>query len=170
MLNKATIGLGIATMAMGAALIPAVAPASATVPRVSVVSSVRTSSLCKSYKSQQSLLSKTEGGALAKAYASGNWASIQKALLSSFGAEGSAVKNLESALKGAPSNVKAAAGTLLKFENQIKSVVQSSTTLAQFGSQITALSESPKTQAALKVLDDYGKKLCPGSVPKTPTT
>ena len=41
MLNKVKIGLGIATVGMGLALVPAITPASATVSRVSAVSGVR---------------------------------------------------------------------------------------------------------------------------------
>jgi hypothetical protein len=172
-LNRVRIGLGIATIGMGLALVPAIAPASATVSRVSAVSavsSVRASALCGAYKNEGSSLAKTEGGALAKAMESGNWAAVQKALLASFNSESGAVKNLESALSGAPSNVKAAVATFLKFDGQIKSVVQSSTSLTQFGTQIASLEQSPKVQAALKTMTAYGQKLCPGSIPKTPTT
>jgi hypothetical protein len=170
MLNRAGIGLGIAALAMGVAFVPAIAPASATVSRVAAVSSVRTSALCNDYKQQQSSLAKTQGGSLVKAMESGNWPAVQKAMLASFGAEGGAIKDLESALSGAPANVKAAVATFLKFDGQIKSAVQSSTSITQFSTQISSLEESPKIQAALKTMDAYGQKLCPGIIPKTPTT
>lgn len=170
MLNRLRIGLGIATIATGLALVPAIAPASATVSRVSAVSSVRASALCGAYKNEGSSLAKTQGSAIAKAAASGNWSAVQKAFLSSFGSATNALKQLNSTLGGAPSNVKSAVNTFITFEGQIKSAVQSSTSFAQFGAKIEAVSTNPKLQAAEKTLNAYGQKLCPGSVPKTPTT
>jgi hypothetical protein len=173
MLNRVRIGLGIATIATGLALVPAIAPAAATVSRVSAVSavsSVRASALCGAYKNEGSSLAKTQGSAIAKAAASGNWSAVQKAFLSSFGSATNALKQLNSTLGGAPSNVKSAVNTFINFEGQIKSAVQSSTSFAQFGAKIEAVSTNPKLQAAEKTLNAYGQKLCPGSVPKTPTT
>jgi hypothetical protein len=172
MLNKLKLGLGIAAVGTGLAMVPAIAPASAAVSRVSAVSAVsslRSSALCGAYKKEGSSLANTEGGALAKAMASGNWPAVQKALLASFNSESGAVKGLEAALSSAPSNVKAAAATFFKFDGQIKSIVQSSTSLTQFSSQISSIEESPKVQAALKTMSAYGEKLCPGSI-TTPTT
>jgi hypothetical protein len=160
---------------MAMALIPAISPASASVSSVSGVSgvsslsSLSSSALCRDYKNQQSALANTEGSALEKAYASGNWPTIQKALLSAFSSEAGSVSKLESVLSGAPSNVKAAVGTFLQFENSLKGVIQRSTSLTNFGTQVEAVSTNPKLVSAGKVLAAYGAKLCPGSVPKTTT-
>jgi hypothetical protein len=163
-LNRVRIGLGIATIGMGLALVPAIAPASATVSRVSAVStasSVRASALCGAYKNEGSSLAKTQGSAIAKAAASGNWSAVQKAFLASFGSATSALTKLQSTLGGAPSNVKSAVSTFIKFEGQIKSAVQSSSSFAQFGAQIESFETSPKLLAAEKTLNAYGQKLCP---------
>jgi hypothetical protein len=125
--------------------------------------------LCKDYKNQQSALANTQGGALAKAYTSGNWPAIQKALLSTFSSEAGSISKLESVLSGAPSNVKAAVGTFLQFENNLKGVIQRSTSLTNFGTQVAAVETNPKLASAEKVLAAYGEKLCPGSIPKTTT-
>jgi hypothetical protein len=125
--------------------------------------------LCRDYKNQQSSLANTQGGALAKAYTSGSWPAIQKALLSAFSSEAGSISKLESVLSGAPSNVKAAVGTFLQFENSLKGVIQRSTSLTNFGTQVAAVETNPKLASAEKVLAAYGEKLCPGSIPKTTT-
>ena len=90
------------------------------VSNVSGVSSLSTSALCRDYKNQQSALANTQSSALARAYASGNWPAIQKALLSTYSSATVTNSKLESVLSGAPSNVKAAVGTFVQFENSIK--------------------------------------------------
>lgn len=175
MLNRAKVGIGVAAIGMAMALVPAISPASASVSSVSTLSSVSSlanlssSALCKDYKNQQSALANTQGSALAKAYTSGNWPAIQKALLSTFSSEAGTISKLESVLSGAPSNVKAAVGTFLQFENSLKGIIQRSTSLTSFGTQIAAASTNPKLASAEKVLAAYGEKLCPGSIPKTTT-
>ena len=172
MLNRVKAGIGVATIGMAMALVPAISPASASVSRVASVSSVSSLSsnaLCRDYKNQQSASANTQGSALEKAYASGNWPAIQKALLSTYNSEAGAISKLESVLSGAPSNVKAAVGTFLQFENSLKGVIQRSTSLTNFGTQVAAVSTNPKLASAEKVLAAYGAKLCPGLVPKTTT-
>ena len=178
MLNRAKAGIGVAAIGMAMALVPAISPASASVSNlsnlsslsgVSSVSSLSSNALCKDYKNQESSLANTQGSALAKAYTSGNWPAIQKALLSAFSSEAGSISKLESVLSGAPSNVKAAVGTFLQFENSLKGVIQRSTSLTSFGTQVAAVETNPKLASAEKVLAAYGEKLCPGSIPKTTT-
>ena len=175
MLNRVKAGIGVATIGMAMALVPAISPASASVSRVSrvasvsSVSSLSSNALCRDYKNQQSASANTQGSALEKAYASGNWPAIQKALLSTYNSEAGAISKLESVLSGAPSNVKAAVGTFLQFANSLKGVIQRSTSLTNFGTQVAAVSTNPKLASAEKVLAAYGAKLCPGLVPKTTT-
>jgi hypothetical protein len=166
MLNRAKAGIGVAAIGMAMALIPAISPASAS---VSGVSSLSSSALCRDYKNQQSALANTQSSALARAYASGNWPAIQKALLSTYSSATVTNSKLESVLSGAPSNVKAAVGTFVQFENSIKGVIQRSTSLTNFGTQMAAVSTNPKLASAGKVLAAYAAKLCPGLVPKTTT-
>jgi hypothetical protein len=172
MLNRAKAGIGVAAIGMAMALIPAISPASASVSSVSSVSgvsSLSTNALCRDYKNQQSALANTQSSALARAYASGNWPAIQKALLSTYSSATVTNSKLESVLSGAPSNVKAAVGTFVQFENSIKAVIQRSTSLTNFGTQMAAVSTNPKLASAGKVLAAYAAKLCPGLVPKTTT-
>ncbi len=175
MLNRAKAGIGVAAIGMAMALIPAISPASASVSSVasvssaSGVSSLSSNALCRDYKNQQSALANTQGSALGRAYASGNWPAIQKALLSTYSSATVTNSKLESVLSGAPSNVKAAVGTFVQFENSIKAVIQRSTSLTNFGTQMAAVSTNPKLASAGKVLAAYAAKLCPGLVPKTTT-
>jgi hypothetical protein len=169
MLNRAKAGIGVAAIGMAMALIPAISPVSASASSVSGVSSLSTSALCRDYKNQQSALANTQSSALARAYASGNWPAIQKALLSTYSSATVTNSKLESVLSGAPSNVKAAVGTFVQFENSIKAVIQRSTSLTNFGTQMAAVSTNPKLASAGKVLAAYAAKLCPGLVPKTTT-
>jgi hypothetical protein len=175
MLNRVKAGIGVVTIGTAMALIPAISPASASVSRVSTVSSLSgvsslsSNALCRDYKNQQTASANTQGSALAKAYTSGNWPAIQKALLSTYNSEAGAIGKLESALSGAPSNVKAAVGTFLQFANSLKGVIQRSTSLTNFATNVEAVSTNPKLASAEKVLAAYGAKLCPGLVPKTTT-
>jgi hypothetical protein len=116
MLNRAKAGIGVAAIGMAMALIPAISPASASMSSVSGVSSLSSSALCRDYKNQQSALANTQSSALARAYASGNWPAIQKALLSTYSSATVTNSKLESVLSGAPSNVKAAVGTFVQFQ------------------------------------------------------
>jgi hypothetical protein len=146
--RKARLGISVLAMAMGLTLIPAVT-ASATVEK---------SAICKAYA--KDVNTQTKGSAaLTKEMASGNWSVVQKALLKTFANEQSAEKDFQGFLSGAPAKVKAAANVALGLVNQFKSVIQSSTSLEQFASQITTLTETPKITAALNVLTAYTKKL-----------
>jgi hypothetical protein len=178
MLNRVKAGIGVAAIGMAMALIPAISPASASVSSVTAVSglsavssvaSLSSNALCRDYKNQQSASANTQGSALAKAYESGNWPAIQKSLLSTYNSEAGAISKLESVLSGAPSNVKAAVGTFLQFANSLKGVIQRSTSLTNFATNVEAVSTNPKLASAEKVLAAYGAKLCPGLVPKTTT-
>ena len=59
MLNRAKAGIGVATIGMAMALVPAISPASASVSNlsslsgVSSVSSLSSNALCRDYKNQQ---------------------------------------------------------------------------------------------------------------------
>jgi hypothetical protein len=167
MLGKAKIGIGIATIGMALSVVPALSASAS----VKASATLRGSALCGDYKNQEkSQAETTEGAALEKAYTSGKWSAIQSALLSAFGSENGAISKLESALSGAPSSVKSAAGQLVKFESSLKTAIKQSTSMTQFGEKTATVDENPKLQAALKTLDAYGEKLCPGSIPKVPTT
>ncbi len=174
MLNRAKAGIGVATIGMAMALIPAISPASASVSSVSGVSgvsslsSLSSSALCRDYKNQQSALANTQSSALARAYASGNWPAIQKALLSTYSSETGTVSKLESVLSGAPSNVKAAVGTFLQFENTHQRRDPAVDQPDEFRHTGRAVSTNPKLASAGKVLTAYGAKLCPGWFPRQP--
>jgi hypothetical protein len=168
MLNRAKIGIGVATIGMALSVIPALSASAS----VKASATLRSNALCGDYKSQLKSedSSTTSGSALEKAYTSGKWSEIQKALLSSYSSETGAVNKLESVLSGAPSSVKSAAGQVLKFENSLKTVIQQSTSLTQFSQKSLSAEQNPKVQAALKTLDAYGAKECPGEITTTPTT
>ncbi len=171
MLHRAKIGLGIAAIGMTAALVPAVS-ASASVRTVRAVETVRPlqlSSLCRSYKSEVKAQANASGGALEKAMTSGSWPATQKALLSIYNSEGNAEKQVVGLLSSAPGNVKSAANVVFKFEGTLKGIIQRSTSLTQFATSAGTATQSPKIEAALKTLDTYFSKLCPGLVPTTTT-
>ncbi|MGP0032208.1 MAG: hypothetical protein ACLPVF_17105 [Acidimicrobiales bacterium] len=173
MLHATKIGIGIATIGMALALVPAVS-ASASVRGVTSVRSVealQTSSLCKAYKSDAKAEEGTEGTALVKAMESGNWAAAQKAMLAAFGNETTAEKEMVAALSSAPSKVKSAASVILKFDGTLKGIIEKSTSITSFSTAVESAETSPKIKSALSTLDAYARKLCPGEVPTTtPTT
>ena len=153
MLQRARLGIGMLAMGVALALLPA-ATASATIEK---------SALCKAYTTEVNQQSKGESG-LAKEMESGNWPAVQKALLATFGKEASEEKAFAGYLNGASAKVKAAAVVAEQLIGKFKTVIQRSTSLAQFETGITAAETSPKFTAAEKVLDTYTKSLGCGAL------
>jgi hypothetical protein len=58
----------------------------------------------------------------------------------------------------------------LKFDGTLKSIIQKSTSLTQFESNVQTAETSPKVAAATKTLDTYTQKQCPGLITTTPST
>jgi hypothetical protein len=166
MLHRAKIGIGIATIGVAVALMPAVG-ASASVKPVNII---ETSAFCKAYKSELQQSEKASGGKILKAMESGNWSEAQKALLSVYNSAGGELKTVEGFLRSAPGNVKSAASVELKFDGTLKSIIQKSTSLTQFESNVQTAETSPKVAAATKTLDTYTQKQCPGLITTTPST
>ncbi len=107
--------------------------------------------------------------AISSAIESGNWAVVQKDLLSSFGQATQAEQTAIAALSNAPSSVKAAGSVIIKFAATEKSIIQKSTSLTQFESSEEAAATSPKVASAEKTLAAYFTSKC-GPVTSTPTT
>ncbi len=156
MLQRARLGIGMLAVGVALALLPA-ATASAT------SATVGKSALCKAYTTEINQQTKGESG-LVKEMESGNWPAVQKALLSTFGKEASEEKAFAAYLNGASAKVKAAAVVAEKLIGQFKTIIQRSTSLAQFETGITSAESNPKFTAAEKVLDSYTKSLGCGSL------
>jgi hypothetical protein len=137
--------------------------AMALLPAATASATIEKSAICKAYANDVN--QQTKGStALAKEMASGKWSAIQKALLSTFSHEASAEKDFSTFLSGASAKVKAAANVAIGLNSTFKSIIQHSTSLAQFESGITKAEALPKVTAALKVLDNYTKSLKCGTL------
>jgi len=156
MLTRAKLSVALLAATVGLAVLPA-ATASATVAK---------SSICAAYKSEEGKESKASTQ-IGKDMESGNWASLKKALLSTFKSEAGAEKEFTAYLNGASAKVKTAAAVILKLDGSFKTIIQNSTSLTQFESGITAAESTPKVKAALDVLDTYTTKLCGSTTPTT---
>lgn len=154
---------GTAIVAFGLAL--AVLPV---VPGVAGVASAHPS-FCSLNKHATKIQSKTET-AIVKAIESGNWPTAQKALLASFNQDSGAVKAAIAALSGAPSKVRSAGSTMISFANSEVKIVKTSTSAAQFESAEESAAESPKIEAAEKVLTAYFDNQCGIKPTPTPTS
>jgi hypothetical protein len=159
MLSRAKLCAALLTAAVAMAVLPA-ATASATVAK---------SSLCKSYKSEESKESKASTS-LEKDLEAGNWASTKKDLLATFKGEAGAEKQFAAYLNGASAKVKSAAAVVLKLDSSFKTIIENSNSLTQYESGITAAEGTPKVTAALDVLSAYTTKLCGSTTATTPTT
>ena len=173
MLQRMKIGLGIAALGMTMALVPALS-ASASVASLDSVTSVKSessihllSSFCSDYKADTKAAAAAQGPAFTRAVESGKWPAIQKALLTSYNGESGALNKMVASLSSAPSNVKAAVSTVIKFDGSLKGIIQKSKSMTQFESSITSLEKSPKFTAAVKLLDNYTAKQCPGLITTT---
>jgi hypothetical protein len=147
-MGKAKLGISLLAIGMGLTAVPAVTASAA----------VETSAICKAYNADVKLQSKATAG-LAKEMASGKWSSIQKALLTEFSRDASAEKEFSTFLSGAPAKVKAAANVVFGQEGKLKSIVQHSSNVQQFGTAIEKAEQLPKEAAAAEVLDNYAKTL-----------
>jgi trehalose/maltose hydrolase-like predicted phosphorylase len=156
MLQWAKLGAG--AMAIGVAM--------AVWPAASASAGVEKSSICTAYKAEEAKQVKAST-ALTKDIESGNWATIQKAMLSTFASEAGAERQFDAYLNGASAKVKAAAAVALQLDASFKTVIEKSTSLTSFEAAITKAESTPKVTAALKVLDAYSGKLCPTSTPTT---
>jgi ribosome-associated toxin RatA of RatAB toxin-antitoxin module len=144
----------------------AVGMALAVVPAATASASIEKSSICKAYKTEVTKQTKASAN-VAKEMESGKWSEIKAALLSTFNSEANAEKSFSAYLSGASSKVKAAAAVALKLDSTFKSVIQKSTSIAQFEAGITAAEATPKVKAALAVLDTYSAQICGTTTPTT---
>jgi hypothetical protein len=166
MMQKARLGMGAAAIGVITGLVPAMS-ASAT---VRTLRPLETSAVCATYKAELKASDSTESTSYMKAIESGNWPTVQKALLSTYKGEGAAEKEMVSALQGASGSVKAAAAVILGFDGTLKGIIQKSTSMTQFTSSVTSAEASPKVKSALNTLDAYTKKQCPSLFATTQTT
>jgi hypothetical protein len=131
----------------------------ALVPAATASASIEKSAVCQAYKSEVTKQAKGSAN-LAKEMESGKWSSIRGALLATFNGEANAEKQFAAYLSGASAKVKAAAAVALKLDSTFKTIIESSSSLQQFETRITAAESTPKVTAALKVLDSYSKTIC----------
>jgi hypothetical protein len=149
MLSRAKLWVVLLAAVVGLAVLPA-ATASATVAKAA---------LCTAYKTQEAKETKASDS-IDKEMESGNWASLKKALLSTFNSEAGDEKEFNAYLSGASAKVKAAAATVLKLDSSFKTIIEKSTSLTQFETGITAAEGTAKVKAALNVLDTYTTQQC----------
>ena len=84
--------------------------------------------MCKTVKSEQSG-STAASSAIEKAMTSGNYAAAKQALLNSFNTDFNQVQKALAVIKGAPPKVQAAFKDLLSFVKQLRTAIQSSTSV-----------------------------------------
>jgi len=140
----------------------------ATVPVVPGVASAHPA-FCSLNKNATKVETKAET-AIVKALESGNWPAAQKDMIAAFGQETAAEKAAVAALSGAPSDVRSAGAAMIKFANTELKIVKSSISATQFESSEESAAESPKLQAAEKVLTAYFDNQCGIKPTSTPTT
>jgi hypothetical protein len=147
--------LGVGTLVAGIA----VALALALLPTATASATVEKSSLCNAYTAEVKQQQKGSV-ALGKEMASPKWSSAKKAVLATFNKEANAEKQFAILLSGVSAKVKTAVTVALQLDTTFRSIIQRSTSLAQFQSAITTAESTPKVKSAEKVLDNYTKGLC----------
>jgi hypothetical protein len=168
-LRRVLIGAGAFTMGASLALGPVtVASASsnhkANHHKTSSHGSNPNGGLCTLERQVSSSTNKTETS-LTKAIESGNWAEAKSAMLASLAQSGKYLGPLESALSGAPANVKAAGKVSLTILATEKSLIKSSTSVTQFESSFESAMTTPKIEAAEKVMSAYQTQQCGSATP-----
>jgi hypothetical protein len=146
--------------------------ASSSVP-AAATSSAKGNSLCATYAStlQGQTAISLGNSPLAKAYEAatkaGAWPGIQKATVAEFKQFSDFDKTMGSALAGAPSGVKSAQSTIIKFDDSVAAAAMSSTSNAQFTSKFTHFQSNPALAPSNKTVKAYLTQKCPGGVPTT---
>jgi hypothetical protein len=153
-------GIGIVAASVALALLPAVT-ASASVDKSSTGSNP-SSPVCQAYRSsvQSNPKSAAAASRAAQAIQKGNWNAAKKAYQQTYAIEAADVQKLVTALKNAPSKVKTAAGVLITYVNQYKTILEKSTSIKQFTKSATSLSKGAKTTGAANTLDQYYTSQC----------
>ncbi len=141
----------------------------AVVPPTTASATIAKSSICAAYAVARHK-EIAASNAIEEDIASGSWAKVQRALLSTFSNEASAEKQFAAYLSGASSTVRAAAAEGLKLDASFKTLIRKSSSLEQFESGITKAESTPKARAAVNLLAAYANKLCPTSPATSPAT
>jgi hypothetical protein len=151
--------LGVETHVVCAALLSASTVVLALLPAATASATVAKSSLCTAYTAQTK--QQQEGSAaLGKEMALPKWSSAKKAVLATFDEEANAERKFATMLNGTAAKVKAAVKVALQLDDQLRSIIEHSTGLAQFQSAIIKAESAPKVTAAEKVLVNYIKSRC----------
>jgi len=124
------------------------------------------STLCKDLRSEQSQSAKL-GSTIASALEAGNYANAKAEMVSSINAGLKVAAPALSALSSAPSSVQSAMRGLIKFDDQFKSAIESSSTLSALESSLSTLGQNPTLRTDSTTVTNYITAQC-GSI--TPTT
>jgi hypothetical protein len=96
-----------------------------------------------------------------------NWPMAKSALLVAMAPSGKAGKAVESALKGAPPDVKAAEDGLAVFASNFQRITERSNGFKQFEAGIVPLENQPELRSDYAILHAYSTQQC-GSRPASP--
>jgi hypothetical protein len=135
-------------------------------PTTSASASASRSSTCKAYAAAEAKEARAST-ALQQAIANDKWPKVQKLLLSTFAGATSSEKELAASLRNAPAKVKAAAALALKLDHSFTGLITRAPNYDAYASKAAAAEQTPKVQAALKVLSAYSSKLCGSTTPTT---
>jgi hypothetical protein len=162
--RRATLGLTFAALALTTTVAlsaPAVAGASVAAAKKPTNPN---SPFCqfgkKEIKSTSAIETKEE-----TALESGNWATAQKLILSTFTPLNAIIKADGAALNDVPSKVKAAIQVSLKAIPAEENVVRTSTSVSGFTTAVQTLFNTKKFQAAAKIVDAYQTATCGSLTP-----
>jgi hypothetical protein len=124
------------------------------------------SALCTSLKSEESSSSKL-GDAVSAAFESGNFATAKQDMLNSLNLGLKEVTPALAALRSAPANVQTAMKGLFKFEDDLKTAIENSTSMTSLESSFEALGKNPQLQANSTTVTNYITQQCGSLIPTT---
>jgi hypothetical protein len=120
------------------------------------------STLCKDLKSEQSQSAKL-GSTIASALESGKYATAKQEMVNSINAGLKQASPALAALRSAPGSVKTAMKGLIKFDDQFRSAIESSTSLSTLASSFAALGQNPSLRTYSSTVSNYITAQC-GSI------
>jgi len=159
--QRARFWVGIVTIGLTVALVPALSATASASGTTSGGGSDPKSPLCHAYRASfGGNLSSAQATRAGQALKSGHWPATQEVLLRIFGDEAHAVLALKSTVSGAPKAVKTAASELAANSAQIDAAIEKSKDSKQFKAALAPLIDSHKVTSAEGTLAVYAAGAC----------
>jgi hypothetical protein len=139
---------------------PSSSPTATASPTVSAqAGAAPTSSFCAAVKNSQAVYASAEA-TMVKAFSSGSFPKVQQELETFWSTAVQGLHQVEATMTSAPASVQSALTAVNTSYAQFLTAVQSSTSLQELETKMTAIGENAQLQQAIQTLKTYGDSQC----------